>query len=365
MSRIPKQAKILGALIAVGFAVPAVACQPGPKDWSLTVDHMSESADLIVKGQLVRGNQSDRSIISVRVEETIKGPVRERWSLQFSGFRSDHHYRWLSGKRKNSDSTGSIQGPIPSVIIGAKRIESSNRESVSNAPEFTVMGSSWPCYNAFIYGNWLFLETRLKIAFAMLGGKQARERDMLLREEFRFSGNPWPGKSLVNLISRSMWRFHRLDLDGDGLTSEDIRDVSAIIEAQRPYRGADFRFSDLNGNGSIDENEITRTLKYTAATSDADSIRIRTQQQFRKILKFDVDGDGIIQLTELPPRSEKPLGSRQVRELEERRRNLQSVVRVFDANGDGVVGEPEFVDQLKEAFRFYDQDGNGIADDFD
>lgn len=171
-------------------------------------------------------------------------------------------------------------------------------------------------------------------------------------------------RSIENLRKSAIERFTSLDTNGDGFDENDINLAHRIAEAKLRSRdiGA-WAANDLDADGQVSRRELETILgPQSRRELRGNGILIKpTPEQIRQTLDYlvtkalsdDINGDGILTLSEVIIRSSA-----------ENRRDMNQPfssreLLAFDVNGDARVSYAEFEAVLNSFLNWMDADGSG------
>jgi Ca2+-binding EF-hand superfamily protein len=158
------------------------------------------------------------------------------------------------------------------------------------------------------------------------------------------------------LVDQLLQELQRADSDGNGLDHDDI-DLALQFEAaqQRVGRMVAALRADLDGNGEVTLDEITRSVTYEMRVGqediDAERLKKQVQEAVDAAMREDSNRDGVITLAELL--QDQP----QKRKQRQAQRSLSLLE--LDQDGDGRLTGTELEATVRKAFQAVDYDGDG------
>lgn len=170
-------------------------------------------------------------------------------------------------------------------------------------------------------------------------------------------------KSFVNRLIRqpdadqrlltALQQFERIDLDGNGITQEDL-DRRHLMDAARMRSTYVQRYLayDLNADGIVTREEMENTIIWKSSgnmsrSSNSASARLRMQQRLKKLLepfeKGDLNRDDVLDASEVFELAKNQADTQLQKRSGRRQSSLEGSIMSLDFNSDGVVSEQEFI----------------------
>lgn len=151
----------------------------------------------------------------------------------------------------------------------------------------------------------------------------------------------------------ALQRFERIDLDGNGVSQEDL-DRKELMEAARSRSTTVQRYVayDLNADGIVTRDEmenmiIWKSRRNLSRAGSSTSARLRMKQRLKKKLepfdKADLNGDDELTASELYGFAKSQADAQRERRGDGRQFTLEGSIMSLDFNSDGVVSEQEFI----------------------
>jgi hypothetical protein len=171
-----------------------------------------------------------------------------------------------------------------------------------------------------------------------------------------------PESFVNNLISQpdhdqrlltAMQEFERIDLDGNGISQEDL-DRKDLIEAARTRSTTMQRYVayDLNADGIVAREErenaiIWKNRRSRSRSDSSTSERLWLKQMLKSLLepfeKADLNRDDQLDMSEVFELAKSQADTQLQRRSGRRRYTLEGSIMSLDFNSDGVVSEQEFI----------------------
>ncbi len=151
----------------------------------------------------------------------------------------------------------------------------------------------------------------------------------------------------------ALQQFERIDLDGNGVSQEDL-DRRNQMEAAQIRSGTIKRYmaSDLNADGVVSRKEmenvvIWKNRRRLPRNGSRTSAKLRLKQYMKKELepfeKADLDGNDELTASELLGLAKSLADAQREARSKRQRHTLEGSIMSLDFNADGVVSEREFI----------------------
>ncbi|NNJ77473.1 MAG: hypothetical protein HKP56_20200, partial [Anderseniella sp.] len=151
----------------------------------------------------------------------------------------------------------------------------------------------------------------------------------------------------------ALQQFERIDLDGNGVSQEDL-DHKDLMQAAQVRSSTVQRYVayDLNADGIVTREEMQNVITWKdrrklSRSGSSTSARLRLKQhmkrQFEPFEKADLDGNDELTASELLGLARSLADVQHERRSMKRRHTLEGAIMSLDFNSDGVVSEREFI----------------------